>query len=329
MQRKIKLIILASLLVGGAIICAIRWKAWFALPQEPMWEGEELKVNFVTFADENVHNKLQKDTLEFLLLGDIHSGIDTAVWNNISIRHKNIDFWAQLGDWMERPYLYYKQMMYHSIKGTEFENLPIINIPGNHEYYKGIIKELDGEWTHIFQHPNNGPKRFLGRSYIVDLPTIRIITIDTDGLQLLSDYTQVAFWVKNALREANDRLTIVMMHHPVFSTADGRQNVFLWLTFYGVLREADVVFSGHDHNYARREVEYKERFWTKQQPTIFIGTNASHKNYPNKQDDNYDCVYSGNPVYEHIKIINDSLHIYTYELETGKLIDEIGLRNNK
>ena len=50
MLRKIKLIILAGLLVGGAIICAIRWKAWFALPYEPQWEGDTTEVCFNTFA---------------------------------------------------------------------------------------------------------------------------------------------------------------------------------------------------------------------------------------------------------------------------------------
>ena len=51
MLRKIKLIILASLLVGGAIVCAIRWKAWFAIPPEPKWEGDTIEVIFKTFAD--------------------------------------------------------------------------------------------------------------------------------------------------------------------------------------------------------------------------------------------------------------------------------------
>ena len=44
MQRKIKLIILASLLVGGAVVCAIRWKAWFAIPPEPKWEGDTITI---------------------------------------------------------------------------------------------------------------------------------------------------------------------------------------------------------------------------------------------------------------------------------------------
>ena len=324
MLRKIKLIILASLLVGGVVICAIRWKAWFALPYEPTWEGDTIEVYFNTLADKQ---DVYGDSLEFLLLGDIHSSLDTTSFNILAQRHPNIDFWAQLGDWMERPYFYYEQLLYHSVQGTAFETLPVVAVPGNHEYKKGIVKHLHENWTTIFSNPQNGPRRFLGRSYIVDFPSLRLIAIDTDGLQRMSDYTQVSFWLKQSINEAKDRLTVVMMHHPVFSTAQGRQNPLIWLTFYGVLREADVVFSGHDHNYARRIVEYKERFWTKQQPTVFIGTNASLKNYPNKDKSNYDCVYTGNPVYEYIQVNSDTLNIRTYELKSGNLIDEIEIVN--
>ena len=327
MNSRLKLIILAGLLVSSVIICAIRWKAWFVSPVEQIWESDSIKVSFSTFADEQVVQNLQRDTLEFILLGDIHNSLETTDFNRIYEYHPRIDFYVQLGDWMERPYFYYEQMMYQSIKDTEFEKLPIIAIPGNHEYNKGIIKRLFSSWTNIFPNPKNGPIGFLGRTYIVDFPTLRFIAIDTDGLHHLSDYMKVNFWLKKSLREATDKLTIVVMHHPVFSTAKGRQNILLWMNFYGALREADVVFSGHDHNYARRSVEYKERFWSKQQPTLFIGTNASHKNYPNKEKSCYDYVFSGSPIYEYIQVKKDKLYIRTYEIQSGKLIDEVELVN--
>ena len=187
MQRKIKLIILASLLVGGAVVCAIRWKAWFALPQEPMWEGDTIELAFNTFADEQVLLNAQKDSLEFLLLGDIHSSLDTTDFRMLAERHPNIHFWAQLGDWMERPYFYYKQLLYRSVRGTAFDSLPIIAIPGNHEYLKGVVKTLPEHWKTLFPNPHNGPLRFLGTTYYVDFPGLRIIAIDTDGMHRVSD----------------------------------------------------------------------------------------------------------------------------------------------
>jgi hypothetical protein len=323
MLRKIWLIILSSLLLGGAVLCTIRWKAWFGNPPEPKWEGDTIQVSFNTFANEQTLQRLQKDTLQFILFGDIHNGVDSSDFALLAARCPNIDFYAQLGDWMERPYFYYEQMLYHAIVGTGFDTLPVIAVPGNHEHRKGIIKHLPAHWKTIFPNPTNGPARFSGTTYLVDFPHLRILTINTDGLQRLSDYTRVGFWLKQSLINAKDKHTIVLMHHPVFSTAQGRQNPLIWLSFYGILREADIVFSGHDHNYARRIVEYKERFWVKQQPTLFIGTNASKKMYAVKENVNYECSFSGEPVYEYVVVTQDTLSVRTYKLHSGELIDEV------
>ncbi|MBO5673364.1 MAG: metallophosphoesterase [Paludibacteraceae bacterium] len=323
MKKIIGWIIGLCLLAGGATVCATRWEAWFGNPPEPEWTGEKITHQFMTMNNDSVLRALQRDTLSFLLLGDIHNSLTNDQMAALSQRHSDIQFWAQMGDWMERPYLYYEQMMYQSLLGTRFDSLPIIAIPGNHEYLKGVVKTLPEHWKTIFPNPQNGPARFLGTTYYVDFPHLRLIALDTDGLHRMSDYTQVAFWLKQSLTNAKDKHTVVIMHHPVFSTAQGRQNPLIWLSFYGILREADVVFSGHDHNYARRTVEYKERFWVKQQPTLFIGTNASKKRYAVKEKVNYECSFSGEPVYEYIVVTKDTLSIHTYNLHSGELIDEV------
>ena len=325
MKKIIGWIIGLCLLAGGATVCAIRWEAWFGNPPEPEWTGEKITHQFITMNNDSVLRALQRDTLSFLLLGDIHNSLTNDQLAALSERHSDIQFYAQLGDWMERPYMYYEQMMYQSLLGTRFDTLPIVAIPGNHEYLKGVVKTLPEHWKTLFPNPQNGPARFLGTSYYVDFPCMRLIAVNTDGLQRMSDYTQVAFWVKKCLLDACDRFTIVMMHHPIYSTAEGRSNPLMWLAFHSAMREADVVFSGHDHNYARRTEHYKARFWKKEQPTLFIGTNASNKKYPVKENRKYEASFSGAPVYEYISVTPDTLYIYTRNLITGELIDEVKL----
>ena len=325
MKKIIGWIIGLCLLAGGATVCAIRWEAWFGNPPEPEWTGEKITHQFITMNNDSVLRALQRDTLSFLLLGDIHNSLTNDQLAALSQRHSDIQFYAQLGDWMERPYMYYEQMMYQSLLGTRFDTLPIVAIPGNHEYLKGVVKTLPEHWKTLFPNPQNGPARFLGTSYYVDFPCMRLIAVNTDGLQRMSDYTQVAFWVKKCLLDACDRFTIVMMHHPIYSTAEGRSNPLIWLAFHSAMREADVVFSGHDHNYARRTEHYKARFWKKEQPTLFIGTNASNKKYPVKENRKYEASFSGAPVYEYISVTPDTLYIYTRNLITGELIDEVKL----
>ena len=323
MRRWIGWIIGLCLLAGGATTCAIRWEAWFGNSPEPEWTGEKITHQFMTMNNDSVLRTLQRDTLSFVLLGDIHNSLMNDQMDALSQRHSDIQFWAQMGDWMERPYLYYEQMMYQSLLGTRFDSLPIIAIPGNHEYLKGIVKTLPEHWKTIFPNPQNGPARFLGTTYYVDFPHLRLIALDTDGLHRISDYTQVAFWLKKTLRDAGKKFTMVIMHHPVYSFAKGRSNPLMLLTFHSAMREADVVFSGHDHNYARSTKHYKARFWKKEEPTIFIGTNASIKKYPVKEKTKYETSLSGEPVYEYILVTPTTLNISTYNLHSGEVIDDV------
>lgn len=326
MRRWIIVIILSCLLAVGTIICVIRWEAWFSNPPEPEWVGEIINHEFLTFANDSISKSLQKDTLDFLILGDIHNSLTNEEMLLLSNRHRDIDFWAQLGDWMERPYLYYYQMLYHSIIGTNFDSLPIVAIPGNHEYLKGIKKVLPEQWKSVFPNPLNGPLHFLGSSYYVDFPHLRIVAIDTDGLQRLSDYTQVCFWLNTVLNDASNIFTIVLMHHPIYSTAKGRQNPLLWFTFRSAMRNADVVFSGHDHNYARHTVNYKKYGFINELPTTFITTNASKKNYENKEYTKFEMVFSGEPIYQYLHTTPSEIYIQTRKLFSGELIDSITIQ---
>ena len=323
MRRWVGLIIAFVLLTATTIVCSLRWQAWFGNPAEPEWTEPKIDHRFITFNNDSVLHALQCYTLSFLLLGDIHNSLSNSDMSLLSERHTDIQFWAQMGDWMERPYLYYEQIIYQSLLGTRLDSLPIVAIPGNHEYLKGVVKTLPEHWKTIFPNPQNGPARFLGTSYYIDFPHLRLIAIDTDGLHRVSDYTQVAFWLTKTLREAGTRFTIVMMHHPVYSTAEGRSNPMMWASFHSAMREADVVFSGHDHNYSRRTEYYKARFWKKEEPTVFISTNASTKMYPVKENPKYEASFSGEPVYEHIFITPRSLSILTYNLHSGEVIDSV------
>ncbi len=332
-SRKAAYIILLLLLTGGIVLCVVRWKAWFANPEEPLWEGDTIAYRFHTFGEETLdgfakyegaHSVVwqdlhEPDTLMFLLLGDVHNGIDSAHWAALAQRHPHLDFYAQLGDFIERGYFYYEQQLVSELEGTLFEQLPIVCTPGNHEYRKGVVKRLPDLWYSAFPQPQNGPYRFLGTTFYVDFPDLRLIAIDTNGLQRLSDYTIVNTWVRKALQEAGDRFTVVMMHHPVYSASSRRQNPLVYLTFRRVLQDADIVFAGHDHNYARR--------------LPFIVTNSAKKFYMNKVNPKDTRICSGKQLYNIVTVsrtasptclpstLTDTLCIETRLLETGELYD--------
>ena len=300
-------------------MCVVRWNTWFGNPPEPEWTADTLDYTFYTFGQDSVpgfeHNGLEwedlrePDTLQMLLFGDVHNSITHSQWDSIAKRHPHADFYVQLGDFVERGYFYYNQKLYHELCGTGFDSLPIINVPGNHEYRKGLRRTLPDYWQETFPQPQNGPLGFEGTTYYVDFSDLRLIAINTNGLQHLHDYTRVNTWVKDALSEAEGRFVIVIMHHPVHSSGAGRQNIRVATTFIRALHKADLVFAGHDHNYARR--------------LPYIDINSSTKTYLHRLSKRDTRVASGVQLYENVTIYGDTLHLQTLIMNSGELYDEV------
>lgn len=318
-RRWILISLFLLLLIGGGALCAIRWQAWFGNPAEPQWTADTLDYHFYTFAADSLPGFVQTkdgwqdtqspDTLQILLLGDVHNSLSRADYDTLAARNPHLDCYAQLGDYLERGYFYYFQQLYHELSGSAFDSLPVLSCPGNHEYHKGFRRTLTPLWYEAFPQPANGPADFIGTTYYVDFPRLRFIVIDTNGLQVLHHFTRVNTWVSRAIQEAGDRFVVVMMHHPVFSCGAGRQNPMIYLTFREPLRHADLVFAGHDHNYSRR--------------LPFVNTNAATKYYLNKVNSRDERICSGHRLYEVIDIVADTLTMRTYILDSGVLYDEV------
>ena len=261
MRRKTKIATLILLLAGSAILCAVRWQAWFGIPEEPLWTGEKQTYQFHTFEAGTVHgfthtedgwtNTSTPHSLDILFFGDIHNNLTTTDYNQIAQRHPEIDIVAQAGDWLERGQSYYYQALLKEWIPSKLSKLPVINCPGNHEYRKGICKSLPNEWYTWFPHPQNGTIDHKGSMYYIDFPQLRFIVIDTNPLNRIVYLTRTLTWVQQAINTTGDRHIIVMMHHPVLSAAKGRFNSLIYTFLRHPLGKTDLVISGHDHSYMR------------------------------------------------------------------------------
>lgn len=139
--------------------------------------------------------------------------------------------WFEAGDWLHAT-------------------IPAVPVPGNHEYTRGEddVRRLDPLWRHHFKLPD-GPVSGLEETvYAVDFQGLRII-----GLNSNEEREEQAAWLEEVLSENPNLWTIVTFHHPIYSSARGRDNEelrTLWQPLferYGV----DLVLQGHDHTYAR------------------------------------------------------------------------------
>lgn len=264
-MRKWLYIVLATVLLAvGAVICAVRWQAWFVTPAEPQWTGDTLQVMLATPDSAN-------DSIEtIIVLGDIHSRLTRADYDTLAARVPDADLVMQVGDWMDRGQEYYRQLLLREWTNSALNGLPVIACPGNHEYTKGVHKTLSSVWSETFQHPNNGPAGVPGASYWLDIPRMRVIVIDTNPFGHVVYMTRTLTWLREAMYSAGDRAVVVLMHHPVLSAAKGRVNPSIYSTFRYALSQADLVLAGHDHFYARRD------------PFIMLNTAGKPKKQKNK-----------------------------------------------
>ena len=225
------IVFLTLLLAGGAVVCALRWQAWFGMPDEPQWTGLKQDYTFPIFERDTT-----PEETTILVLGDVHNRLTQADYDTLAARVPEAEALAQVGDWMDRGQEYYYQLLLREWNASALHGMPVIVTPGNHEYSKGVHQELSPVWEHAFAHPENGPKAVPGASYYVDLPAIRFITIDTNPLNRLVYLTRTLTWLHETMAEAKK---------------DGR-NIIYYSAFRHALGEADLVIAGHDHNYMRR-----------------------------------------------------------------------------
>lgn len=330
MRRWVKIVLPSLLLAGGAVLCVIRWQAWFGMPAEPKWTGETQTYVFPTFAEDSVpgfrhtaegwQDTLSPQSLDILVLGDIHNGLQCADYDTIAARVPQADFVVQVGDWLDRGQEYYRQMLLREWLPSRLCGLPVINCPGNHEYSKGLHKTLSPVWTQTFPQPDNGPVGVPGKHYFVDFPQLRFIVIDSNPLVRLVYLTRTLTWLREAMYTAGDRYIVVMMHHPVLSPAKGRWNSLIHATFRHALSQADLVIAGHDHSYMRH--------------TPFLVLNTS--GHPKTQRCRHRTDFTDTvPTYSVLSIKRSTvsyqpspLMLHTYRLSDGKVIDFLYVKHD-
>lgn len=261
--------------------------------------------------------------LSFIYLGDIQdrpNGNTGAIFKDIHQRYPDVDFWAFVGDVIERPTDKYWNYWFSTMDSIT-QSTPLLVATGNHEYLKGVVKTLDSRWTHTFSFPENGPGAFKGRSYFVNYKDLCFITIDTDGIQGLVSLLQQRAWLKKVLKASDKKWKIVMMHHPVYSVRNGRNNFFFRYAFRPLFEEygVDMVLQGHDHGYSR--ISTKADNGEGHTPVYVVST-CSPKHYDVSLTSRHDKLGSAISLYQHIRISGDSLRYQSFTV-ADSLYDDI------
>ena len=259
------------------------------------------------------------DSIRFMVLGDIQDSVggdSPDLLRMASERLGTMDFYAFVGDMIERPTDRYWQMFYSSIDPF-CDSIPLMVCTGNHDYLKGIYKTIDPRWRHTFGTPLNGPDRFMGRSYYVDFTDMRFIVIDTDALQLPWEYADARSWVSNVLHQSTKHWNVVLMHHPLHSASIGRDNPTMRWAFRSLFEGEhgpDLVLAGHDHSYMR---------WAAETAPLYMVLTTATKDYLSKSDPGAAKVACGHRLYQQVVVTPQAIALSSYLAETGELYDSV------
>ena len=227
---------------------------------------------------------------------------------------------ASWGDW-------------HTAAGWINGMVPSVPVTGNHEYV-GRPKDYVGSgltdhWNAQFTLPDHGPTGLAGTAYHFDYQGVRFIVLNTNeklGAQ--------AAWVTGVLANNPNRWTVVCLHHPIYSTAKGRDNKIVRDTFRPIFDRfrVDLVLQGHDHTYGRSGLMRDDNLLSGAQAqaesgTVYVVSVSGPKMYSLGEQDWMMSSAQQKQLYQLVRIDGDRLH---YESRTAAdvLYDEFELRKS-
>jgi len=204
--------------------------------------------------------------------------------------------------------------------------IPCIATPGNHEYSRSdpnSARELSTHWRPTFAFPGHGPEGLEECVYYIDYQGTRIISLNSNERQ-----EEQVPWLKQVLEQKPVRWTIVTFHHPLYASAEGRDNTELRDLWQPVLDEhrVDLVLQGHDHTYARSGLMTHENIATgvtacsPTAGTVYVVSVSGPKMYTLEQRPFMKRAAEDTQLYQIIRINGDQLH-YEARTATGRLYD--------
>ncbi|WP_244240840.1 purple acid phosphatase family protein [Luteimonas yindakuii] len=201
-------------------------------------------------------------------------------------------------------------------------------VTGNHEYFEEFEdtpqerRVLGPHWPHMFALPDNGAAGTERTTYWFDMHDARFVVLDgTSALDLGTAAAQAA-WLDGVLAGNPRAWSIVVVHQPMYSPREGRDNALLREHLMPVLERhsVDLVLQGHDHTYGRRAGD--DGAATPQ----YVVSVAGAKQYRLSQEarDTMAPVGEDTQLLQVVRIDGDTLR-YEARTVTGRLYDAFSL----
>ncbi len=265
----------------------------------------------------------------FIYVGDAQNDIKSH-WSRV-IRSAFTDapkaaFIIHAGDLINRANRDAEWGQWFYATGFIHRMIPCIATPGNHEYARpnpDTERCLSVHWRPTFAFPEHGPKGLEESAYHIDYQGARIISLNSNEHQ-----KEQVPWLKKVLDQAKAKWTIITFHHPLYASAEGRDNTELrnlWQPVFDEYR-VDLVLQGHDHTYARSGLMAHENIATGVTGlspiagTVYVVSVSGPKMYELEPRPFMKRAAEDTQLYQIIRINGDQLH-YQARTATGRLYD--------
>lgn len=210
--------------------------------------------------------------------------------------------------------------------------VPTLATPGNHEYFKDEQgkTQVSRHWRPSFVLPENGPKGLEETTYFIDYQGTRFISLNSQAALLDSTVlTAQANWLRQVLTNNPNRWTVVVHHHPIYSTKQGRDNDEWRERMEPIYKKmgVDLVLQGHDHTYGRGLNMPLGKSRKHPDGPIYVVSVSGPKMYDIGLQDWMDRAASNTQLYQTISIDGDKLSYQSYTV-TGEKYDSFELIKN-
>lgn len=276
-------------------------------------------IHFTTASD-------RAEPFDFVYLGDAQNDVRSQ-WSRL-VREAystapEARFFLHAGDLINRANRDAEWGEWHGAPGWMNGMVPSIPSPGNHEYERqgeGTERVLSGHWRPQFTLPTNGIPQLPETNYTLVYQGVRIISLDSNRL-----IAEQAVWLDDLLKRTTEPWRIVTFHHPVFSSARGRDNAAIreaWKPIFDRHR-VDLVLQGHDHTYARSNG--RTGVSGAVDGTMYVVSVSGPKMYNLEREPWMGRAAEDTQLFQVIRIDGNRL-IYTARTATGRLYDQFELR---
>ncbi len=264
--------------------------------------------------------QVDKSDFSFLFVGDVQDtigGETNRILREALARHRECEFLVCGGDLTERPANQYWAETFRDLDSIG-QSMPILNVTGNHDYFKGVIQRLERRFPLIFSYFLDS-KVDDNMVYTLNYGAAQIFVLDSNR-EFPYLWTQRQ-WLKEQLEQSQARWKILVLHHPLYSIKGGNNMIQRWM-FDDLVHEygVDLVLQGHEHAYARR---IGGLYKNGPAAPVYTISHCSPKNYRIHFPDGFDKFGISSRYYQTVSVGRDTLAMATYDAYRHTLYDSL------